>query len=182
MKPITELFPACEVQTRFHWKAEFSGAPFNSLSQPLQLRVTTIALPKLKHDAITVKTHGYPVIGPGLIRRNGTITLTYFESVGAEVIEPIYQWAKRISNHMSGDMDGKQTVAYADLFGTITLSLQNKEEKKTTQTYTLQKCILVDEFDVGSLEAGADDVGYFENSITVGYSWYDWGKESGTDL
>lgn len=175
----SKLHSIAEVQTTFHWIADFSGSPFGALAEPLQLRMTSSTLPKAEHKLLDVKTHGFTFPEPGIIKRNGEITLKAFETVGGEIVKPLMEWYSNIYGTESGDVTGKQKVAHDALFGTVTLSLQNKQENKTTQTYTLAKCILKEFNPGGELQDGAEDTDYFKPEIILAYAWFNFGL--GTD-
>lgn len=177
---VSKLHGIAEVQTKFHWNATFTGA-MAGFGEKLEMRMVSSSIPKPVHEKIEVNAHGYKFPGPGIVRKNGSIELKAFETVGAEVTQPLFEWYSKIYNSVDKDMQGKQTVAYGDLFGTVTLELLNKQENKTTQTYTLQK-VIITEFDPGGELDTGDQVGYFEPVLTLEYAWFNWGVGSGTSL
>lgn len=178
-----ELHSISEVQTNFNWIVDFSGAPFASLDTPLKMRMTSADLPKANHNHIDVLTHGFEFPTPGIVKKNGTITLTAFETVGQEIAQPVMEWYSNIYSSQESDMGGKQKVAHQQLFGTVTMALQNKQESQITATYKLHKCILTEEFDPGAgLGAGPDGPDYFKPVLNISYAWFNYGKGSASNL
>lgn len=177
-----ELHAITEVQTSFHWIADFSGPPFGALDTPLKMRMTSGQLPQFQHAGLNVGVHGYEFPEPGVIKKNGEITLTAFETVGHEIAQPIFQWASNVYSSEDSNMSGRQLVAHQQLFGTVTIGLQNKEESRVTATYTLQKCI-VGGFDPGAqLTDGGTVQDYFKPVITLRYAWFNFGLGGGKNL
>lgn len=177
-----ELHAVAEVQTAFHWIVDFSGAPFGALDTPLKMRMTSGDLPKLTHAGLEVATHGYEFPEPGVIKKNGEITLTSFETVGMEIAQPIFQWASNIYSSETANMSGRQLVDHASLFGTVTIGLQDKMESRITATYVLHKCLL-GAFDPGaSLIDGVSSQEYFKPVITLRYAWFNFGRGGSANL
>lgn len=178
----TKLAALTEVQTTFHWEVIFTGPPFSALAEPLAMRMTSADLPKAVHNGLEVKAHGHKFPGPGSVDRSGEITLTAFESVGAEIIKPVREWYSNIWGTESGDVSGIQKVAHEQLFGTVTINLLNKQENKVTQTYTLERAILGDFDQGGALQDGQDEIDYFKPVITLRFAWFNWGQQGQKNL
>lgn len=177
-----EMHAITEVQTTFHWIVDFSGPPFAALDTPLKMRMTSGTLPQFNHQGLNIPVHGYEFPEPGIIKKNGEIQLTAFETVGQEIAQALHQWASDVYSSDANNMSGRQRVAHSQLFGTATIALQNKQESRITATYTLQKC-LVGGFDPGgSLTDGASQTDYFRPVITLRYAWYNFGLASAANL
>lgn len=173
-----------EVQTKFHWQVEFitsNNAYFQAYDNILQARCVTTDLPKSTHEKIDVVAHGYTFPGPGIVKRNGTITMKFFENVDANVARFMYQWHDDIYNWNSDDVIGKQQVAHHDLFGDVKMQLWNKQETEVTQTYYLHKCIIT-ELDVGGTLEDGNSPAYFEPVLTLEYAWFNWGAGASTTV
>jgi len=168
-----QLHKIAEVQTKFHWDVTFSGAPFAN-AEGLRMRAKTMGLPKSTHAKIDVVAHGYTFPGPGIVQRNGNITLTFFESVTADIVETMMKWHNDIYNWTQNDVTGIQGVAHAALFGEITMTLLDKQDKPK-QIYELHRCIMTDMDQGGDLEAG-DSPAAFEPVMTIEYAWFNWKK------
>jgi len=165
------LHKLAEVQTTFHWKATFSGSPFTD-GEALAKRVTTSALPAGVHKKIDVNVHGYTFPGPGVVDRNGSITITFFESVTADVVKQAQKWLADIYAADGSDVTGVQRVGHQAVFGEIKLDLMDKQDA-VKQTYELHRCIL-SAFDAGgSLEDGSSP-NFFKPTMTVDYAWFNW--------
>lgn len=172
-----------ELQTNFHWIVDFSGAPFASLDTPLKMRMTSGDLPKANHQQIDLVTHGYPFPKPGIVVRSGTITLTAYETVDHSILAPVMEWYSNIYSAEEGDMSGKQKVPEDQLYGTITMAMQNAMESEITATYKLHKCLLSEELDWGAtLEPGPDGPDYFKPVLSFSYAWFNFGKGSAANL
>lgn len=177
-----EMHGITEVQTTFHWIVDFSGPPFSALDIPLKMRMTTGQLPQFNHQGLNVATHGYEFPEPGIVKKNGEIQLIAFETVGQEIATAMHQWASNVYSSEDNNMGGKQLVQHDQLFGTVTMALQNKQESLITATYTLQKC-LVGAFDPGGqLTDGSTQTDYFKPAIMLRYGWFNFGKNSAANL
>lgn len=169
--PVTKMHEAAILQTNVFWKATFSGSPFTDV-EAFSIRVTSIDTPKAAMNNIDVVTHGYPFKHPGTINYSGTITLTFWESVGAEIISAIRAWKSKIYSAKSGDVTGVQEVEHAELFGEIKLELQDRMDR-TKQTFTLYN-VFLDDFDPGgNMADGATSADYYKPVITVSFSHFD---------
>lgn len=169
--PVTKMHDTAVLQTTVFWKATFSGPPFED-AEAFSLRVTTIDVPKPTMNNIDAVVHGYTFKHPGTINYSGTITVTAFESVGAEIVSAIRAWQSKIYSAKSGDVTGVQEVEHPELFGELKLELQDNLDR-TKQTYTLHK-IFLDDFDPGGqLSDGATSADYFKPVMTLSFAWFD---------
>lgn len=165
-----ELHKVSEVQTMFHWDAEFSGPMFAGFEERLRKRVTTMDLPKGMHSGFEVNTHGYTFPSPGRVNRNGELTLAFNESVTADVIEHLHRCQNNIWSSTDNDVTGIQQVDHFDLFGTITMRLKDKRDQDT-QIYTLYRCLIGDVDQGGQLTDGSGP-DYFKPIMNIRYSWF----------
>lgn len=165
------LHKLAEVQTTFHWKATFSGAPFPN-GDGFSKRMTSSTLPQGQHKKIDVAVHGYVFPGPGIIDRAGSVTLNFFESVTADIVKDMIKWQADIYAADGSDVTGVQRVGHQSVFGEVKLELMDKQDA-VKQTYELHRCIL-SSFDAGgSLEDGSSP-NYFKPVLTIDYAWFNW--------
>jgi hypothetical protein len=164
-----EIFQVSEVQTTGHWKITFEGGPLAGLED---IRVTASDLPKPEHTPITVNVHGYSWDTPGIVKRSGQVTVTFFESVTAEVVLKAEEWYRAIYDNSYEDVTGIQDSAFQDLMAAkVILDLKDKQDVDKQQ-YTLYHCILVDFEAGGSLDSASESTDYFQPTMTISYAWY----------
>ena len=168
-----QLHKIAEVQTVFHWDVSFSGPPFTA-AEEFRMRATTLDLPKPVHSKIDVVTHGYTFPGPGIVQRNGSITLTFFESVTADIVNNMMAWHSQIYSWTPSDVTGIQEVGHAALFGEVTMTLLDKQDAPK-QIYDIHRCIITDLDPGGQLSDGASP-DYFKPVLTLEYAWFNWKK------
>lgn len=171
---VSELHAIGEVQTTFHWDVTFSESPF-SAAEALKIRMTSGDLPAGTHTPVNLVTHGYAFPGPGYIDRSATVTLTFFESVTADIIEQINKWYSQIYGCDTSDVNGRQEVAHDQIFGHVKMELLNKQDE-VKQTYELYKVILVDAIGIGGTLSDGADAEYFKPTLTLKCAWYTWTK------
>lgn len=169
----SEIHAIAEVQTTFHWDTTFSGPPF-AAAEALRMRCTTADLPKPEHEKIDVVAHGYTFPGPGIVKRNGVITLQFIESVTADIVEEMMKWHSQIYSWTDDDIEGVQEVAHAQLFGDVKMELLDKQDQ-AKQEYNLHK-VIVTELDVGGKFEDGASPNYFMPVMTLEYAWFNWKK------
>lgn len=167
------LHKVSEVQTVFHWDIEFTGNTIITDTDALKKRVTTAGLPRSTHSKIDLNTKGYTFPIPGRVNKNGDITITFFESVTADVIKMLQNWHNQIWSANDSDVLGKQQTDHQNLFVDITLHLQNKKDEDK-QIYTLHRCIITD-IDPGASElTDGSSPDYFKPVLNISYAWHNW--------
>lgn len=163
-----ELHKLSEVQTNFHWDAEFTGPPFDKYVEPLKKRVISSTLPTYEHQIGSVTLCGQKIIVPGVVSYSGTITLTFFEGVKFEVYQMMSDWAKAVSNRTDDDVTG-EFKSFEDVWGTVKLVLQNKRDEKTREV-TLHNCLLTSVDSGGMLDNGTSP-DYLRPTLTLSYGF-----------
>lgn len=99
----------------FYWKVQiqFTGTnvydedvikTLGGANSPLAIRCTSSELPEAVHDMIMVDAKRFMFPEQGIIRRNGQITLTAYESNDAKLINAFNKAYNNLFSHETGEM------------------------------------------------------------------------------
>ena len=151
------------------WDLTFASIPADAsgdfpVSDEINLRVKSSTIPKSTNEKIEIRHKGHRVYQNGISLPEGTITLTFNETVDNTVKKLIKAWREAVYDFKSGKAGKK-----ADVTCTIILDQLDKEDKPVWR-YTLKGCFIED-YDLGEYnsEGGAAS----EPSLTISYDWFE---------
>ena len=163
---LTSFHPTNEVLQTGRWSASCTGGGLVG-ELKFDILVTESDLPKPTHEILTVQTHGYEFPTPGIIKRNGTITMTFLETTKVEILKAFEKYYKDVYDHTKGTRTG----AYSEFFFITTLMQEDATGDKKIATYLLNDCIITEIDFGGSFENGLSP-NYYKPKMTIGYSHF----------
>lgn len=167
------MWEESEVQTNFHWDAEFE-IPGDVAGEKLKKRVTTIDIPSITHDKCDINIHGYTSSIPGIVRYNGEITITFFETVDWRVIKTFKTWLDMLYSVQRGSKGEIENVfgkrsSFDKCFGKVTLIPMDKSNSPKGKI-KLNHC-LITQLNHGAQLADGSSPDYFKPVITLDYAY-----------
>lgn len=120
-------------------------------TEDLNIRAESATPPKATNEKIEVRHKGLRVYQPGITLPEGTMTLTFNETVTPVIKQALKSWRDAIYDFRSGQGGDK-----VDCAATIILEQLNKQDKAVWR-YTLYGVFLED-YDLGSLDSASSDI------------------------
>lgn len=162
-----EMHKYSEVITNVHWHVKFSGPPFRGYEDELSKMVTLSSLPTNTHTSTEVSLLGLNISHPGIVNPSGTITITFLETVKAEVIKCLEEWKNKYNRYKVGKDYEHIRSNDSELFGTIELEILDKRDR-VVKSLVLNYCSL-EEFTYGGDFGDGTSLDYFKPVLTVHY-------------
>lgn len=139
---------------------------------PLAIRCTSTELPVAQHDLIMVDAKRFMFPEQGIIRRNGQITLTAYESNDAILINTFNNAYNNLFSHETGEMNNNSGSASNHHYKfDVQLDLyRNYNEYKDNKavSFYIQRALFL-MLDNGGMATTGSSPDYFRPSLTITY-------------
>lgn len=165
---IDEVRQMSDFQSVFRWNVRFENLPTavkGFSSDALNLRCETSSIPKATTQQGEVMLRGLKVKQPSIMEYDGTMTLTFVETVDNTIKSFLKTWREAIWATRTGVASGDKR----SLQGVIVLSLLNSQDVEIW-TVKLYGAILSD-YDLGQLDGSGTD--FMKPSMTLAYDYFD---------
>lgn len=154
----------------FNWDMTFArfpkaGAPYPS-SDALNIRCTSVEVPKMKGEDSTVNIRGHQVNQPGVYSYSGTISLEFVETVDVLINDFLKRWRDACWSPKTG-----RTAPKPDLEAIVILHLLDTNDVPVWQ-YTLKGCYLSDYDSIGGRGLGGES-GIISPKLTLTYDYFE---------
>jgi hypothetical protein len=133
------------------------------LSESLNLRLASVNTPKASNQKFSVQTRGHKTHHSGILDYEGTMTLTFFETVDNRIFNLVKAWRELVWSSRRG-----QSFPKADLEATILLTLLDNQDKPRAK-YTVYGAFYESD-DFGSLDGSSSDA--IKPTLTLSYDFY----------
>lgn len=165
---IDELRNLPDYQKTHKWDMRFLSLPgVGALAIPaaslLNLRCETIEIPQKSNEKIEVAIRGHKTYHPGITTYNGTMTVTFTETVDNTIKNFFKAWSELIYGTRTGTAFTK-----SELEGVMQITLL---DSKDVPVYSyIVYGVWPEAGDFGSLEGGSSEI--MRPSITFSYDFY----------
>lgn len=170
MRPtIEQLRGAGDFASPFRWNLLFTRLPIlpgfattDLLS--LNIRCESTDQPKRTNQKITVNMRGHQVHQPGITNYNGTMTLTFNETVDSKIALFLKAWGDACWAPKNGIRPPKSLVE-----GQILLTRLNNQDLPIWKTTI--KGVFLEDYDMGQLDGSTSDT--IKPSMTISYDYFE---------
>ena len=156
-----------DFQRTYKWDLQFlqlpAIGPFGfPLSQGLNVRCESSTLPNVTNTKIEVYQKGHRVYQPGINEYNGTLDLTFTETVDSYIHKFILAWRELIWATRSGQSFNKN-----DVEAVVQITRLNQQDQPIWE-YSL-KGVFLETYDLGSLESATADIQRITCTLSFDY-------------
>ena len=154
----------------------YSDSVKNTLSKTFVLRCTSAELPQPVHDGIQVVAKRFIFPEQGIVRRNGQITLTAFDTNDAEIMKAVHDVYDELFSPQTGEMTnsgGKHKDHKYKIGATLRLySNYNEADDNNIASFIIRRALIQD-FNVGGQLTDGSSPDYFRPTLTLAYGTFD---------
>lgn len=157
-----------DFQAVYKWDLQFlqlpAVGPFGfPLAEGLNLRCESSSLPSTSNQKIEIYQKGHKVFQPGINEYNGTIELTFTETVDNYISKFILAWREMIWATRSGSSFDKN-----DVEAVVQIVRLNQQDEAIWQ-YNL-KGVFLEAYELGTLESATSDI--MRPSVTLSFDYF----------
>lgn len=158
-----------DFQPQYTWDMAFiefpPGLPSPPSMEDLNLRCVSSGVPKKSDQDIPINIRGHQTHQPGIVAYEGTITLTFTETVDQLISNFIYDWQGILWDPVTG-----AALPTDQIEATLQLTRLDRENNPT-RIYTLYYCKPEDRDHGGELGGDTNDV--YKPTITLRYGYFE---------
>jgi hypothetical protein len=164
---VSQLRSLGQLALSHRWEIDFTKFP-TAVSAPgidspgMNIRCESTTMPKAKPNLVTNNIRGHKTSYQGITEYNGSIELTFIETINHEIANFLTQWREAGYNLDSGTQSNKNEVE-----AIITLYLLDNQDNPKRK-FTLTGCLLED-YTPGSVD---NDNNLIKPKITVHYDLF----------
>lgn len=169
MRPtINEIRQLGDFQPMYTWDMNFIQFPQALRNRPtrgdVNLRCISTGVPKKSDQNIEVNIRGHKVRQSGIGMYEGTLTLTFVDTIDQTIADFIYEWQQLLWEDGTG-------LAYPtkDVEATIAITRLDRENNPV-RVFTLYGCKVEDRDHGGELGSDTNDV--YKPTMTIGYAYF----------